>query len=159
MEGFGFQDILKQFKIESRVLKTGDFKDIGNPFREMVPSEKEYLQQILYNMYNQFKKAVATSRNLSPEVVDDLAQGKIFTGEQAVEKGLVDKLGTVYDAIEEAKLLAGLPKDANVIWPREHVSPWGAFADSMISFLMDRIEGGVESHSGSRQVKPLYMWH
>jgi len=159
MDGFGFQELAKQFKIENRVIKTGDYKDIGNPFREMTDKESDYLRQILLNMYAQFKGVVANERKISIENVENLAQGKVYTGEQAVENHLIDKLGTIYDAIEEAKKLARLPDDATVIWPKEAGSPLDSFFGSLTRVLLKNLEVGVDSHTGFGYTKPMFLWH
>lgn len=131
MESLGFQELLKKISLESRVIKTGDYKDVGSPLRRMEPSEREYLEKILVNMYDRFLKDVSQMRGMEIEKLRTLAQGKIYTGEQALEVGLIDGLGTLYDAIEEAKKLAGLPKDAKVIWPREEGLPWMGILSSV----------------------------
>ncbi|OGQ07989.1 MAG: hypothetical protein A3G32_07525 [Deltaproteobacteria bacterium RIFCSPLOWO2_12_FULL_40_28] len=119
MESFGFQNWLEKSQLENRVLKSGMLKDVGSPFRSMTPEEQAYLQSVIDNMYGQFTEAVSQSRNISPEKIKILSDGRVFTGEQAYETGLVDGLGTIYDAINEAKKLAGLAADAGVIWPHE----------------------------------------
>ncbi|MBI4411299.1 MAG: signal peptide peptidase SppA [Deltaproteobacteria bacterium] len=127
MESMNFQELLKWARLENRVIKSGHFKDVGSPFREMLPEERAYLQAILDNMYAQFKQAVAENRGLSPEQIDLIAEGKIYTGEQAMNQKLIDGFGTLYDALSEAKKLAGLPEDAHVIWPREKRLPFESF--------------------------------
>lgn len=134
MESFGLQDLLKFAKVENRVLKTGEFKDAGNPFREMTDKEKAYLQNLIDDMYMQFKGAISLGRNITLAEVEDLAQGKVYTGEQALKVKLVDQLGTLYDAIDEAKKMANLPEDARVQWPREDRFPWNKI-DSMVQSL------------------------
>lgn len=122
MESFGFQHWLEKSQLENRVMKSGTLKDAGSPLRSMTPEEQAYLQSIIDNMYGQFTEAVSQSRKISPEKIQMLSDGRIFTGEQAHKAGLIDGLGTIYDAINEAKKLAGLAADAEVIWPREEKS-------------------------------------
>ncbi len=123
MKGMNLEQLVKWLRLEPRVLKTGKFKDSGSPFRSLDPEEKAYLQGLIDNMYAQFKKAVSEERHIPPEKVDQLAEGKVYTGEQALELGLVDQLGTLYDAIDEAKKMAGLSQEARVIWPQKYESP------------------------------------
>lgn len=123
MESFGVQKLIDLARLESRVIKTGPYKDIGSPYRDMTDSEKEYLQGLINDIYGQFKQAVGEERKIDPARVEELAQGKIYTGRQALEEGLVDGLGNLYDALSEAKKLVGLPDDAPVIWPREEPFP------------------------------------
>ena len=127
METMGVGEVLKTLKLESRVIKSGEYKDIGSPLRGVEPKEKAYLQAMLDNMYHQFVEAVSEQRKIPLETMKGLAEGKIYTGQQALEVGLVDQLGTLYDAIDEAKKMAHLSEDAGVIWPREERFPWGPF--------------------------------
>jgi protease-4 len=127
MENFGFHELVKMARIENRVIKSGRYKDVGSPFRSITEDEKKYLKAILDNMYNQFKKAVAAERGLTAKKISQLAEGKIYTGEQAVKAGLIDRLGTLYDAIDEARKLAHLPEGARVVWPKEKHHPWEWF--------------------------------
>ncbi|MBI2339974.1 MAG: signal peptide peptidase SppA [Deltaproteobacteria bacterium] len=139
MESMSFHEVLKWARLENRVIKSGEYKDVGSPFREMLPGERAYLQAILDNMYGQFKNAVAENRGFSQEQIDLIAEGKIYTGEQAMTQKLVDGLGTLYDAIDEAKKLAGLSPDARVIWPRKDKFPFE-------SLLFDSMEKNSLEH-------------
>ncbi len=123
MEDFDLQGLLKWAHLDSRVLKSGKFKDVGSPFRSMTAEEKTFLQNVLDNMYNQFKQAVSIERAIPLAKIDSLAEGKIYTGEQALQLGLIDGIGNLYDAIDEAKKLAKLPEDTHVTWPKEKSSP------------------------------------
>lgn len=119
MESFGVAGLTRTLMIEPRIVKSGQFKDVGSPFRELTDQDKAYLQNITDDMYAQFVEAVATGRGIPLEKMPSLAEGRIFTGKQAKEAGLVDELGNLYTAIDLAKSLAGLPKDAKVSWPEE----------------------------------------
>lgn len=123
MESFGVEDLLKWAKVQSVVLKSGHYKDVGSPFRQMQPDERAFLQNLLDDMYRQFKTAVSTQRKIPMEKLDSLAEGKVYSGEQALSLGLIDSFGTIYDAILEAKKMAGLKEDASVSWPRKEKSP------------------------------------
>lgn len=155
MESFGLQNLLQLVQLESRVLKSGTFKDVGSPMREMTPDEKAYLQQILDNMYQQFTKAVAEQRGFSEEQIQMIAEGKVYTGQQAVEVGLVDSLGTLYDAIAGAKKLAGLPDDAHVLWPRDEDMPFDWIASSL--GIKKWIQGFLKQSTLTQEPKWLYQ--
>ena len=95
--------------VEVKVIKTGKFKDVLNPFKEMTPEEKEYLLRLEEDVLNQFKSAVEENRKGKLKVkVDQIADGRIFSGKQALEIGLIDKIGNLEDAIAEAGKLAGI---------------------------------------------------
>src|SRR5690606_18099056 len=105
-------------KVERYSIKSGPYKDIGSDARPMTEAERDLLQSLIANVLNQFKKAIETARNLTPEVVDRLADGRIFTGEQAQKLGLVDQLGGLEDAILAAGQAAGIEGTPEVFRPR-----------------------------------------
>lgn len=154
MESFGFDRLLEWAHVESRTIKTGSYKDVGSPFRPMTLEDKTYLEGILNSMYSQFTKAVSEQRKIPEEKMRYLAEGRIFTGQQALENGLIDQLGTIYDAIEEAKKIAGLPANARVIWPREAFGPLDyLFGESR---LTKSVETWLKTYSNNFQF-PLWM--
>ena len=101
------EELYKWAKIERYALKTGKYKDMGADYRSMSTEEKNYLQGVLDEVLKQFKDAIVKGRNLDPDLVDQNADGRIFTGEKAVELGFADKIGNFSDAIELAEELAG----------------------------------------------------
>ncbi len=112
-----YEQLLKWAKLEVEVIKSGEFKDLGSPLRKMPEAEKAYLQTLIDSVHSQFKDTVAERRNLSPEKVTSLSDGKIFTGSHAKELGLVDRIGTLETAIAEARRLSGLDEDS---WIKEY---------------------------------------
>ena len=110
--------LLDKIGIETQVIKSGKFKDTGAIYKTLSEEEKNYLNQKILNIYNQFITAVSKERNLSIEKVKNLADGRIFTGEEALKLGLIDKIGTFWDAIEEAKEMAHLKKAKIVFFPK-----------------------------------------
>lgn len=128
METFGLKELVRKINIEPRIIKSGRYKDVGSPFRDMTEEDRVYLQAIINNIYEQFLTAVSQSRNIPMEKVRIIAEGKIYTGLQAKSEGLVDQMGNIYEAIDLAKSLAGLPKDAKIRWPRKP-TPFERFFD------------------------------
>jgi protease-4 len=103
------EGLAKKLGIKMEVVKTGKFKDILNPFRPMTPEEREYLLKLEESVLNQFKTAVVENRGKKLKVdIDKIADGRIFSGQQAKELGLIDKIGNFRDAISEAQKLAGI---------------------------------------------------
>ena len=88
-----FEGLLSKIGIAGNVIKSGEFKDTGNPLREMNETERKVLQALVDDVQSQFVDAVVEGRELKPEVVRKLADGRIFSGAQALEYGLVDELG------------------------------------------------------------------
>lgn len=117
MEHFNLADLLAWGKVRHETLKSGALKDIGSNLRDLTPEEKVFLEEILKKMHQQFKTAVQEGRHLEVSVVDSLAEGQIFTGEEAKGKGLVDELGNFQTAIRIASDLAGIKGKPDVFYP------------------------------------------
>lgn len=113
------QDLLKKIGFKSTVLKSGRFKDVGSPLREMTAEEGVYLQGLLENIHHQFIRDVAQGRQKTIEEIEPLSDGRVFTGEQAKEIGLVDRLGNFQDALDRAAELAGIEGKPVILYPEE----------------------------------------
>ena len=110
-----YEKLLDWAKIDVEVIKSGKYKDVGSAFREMNKEDKQYIQQLIDNVYDQFKAAVASSRDLDPKEIDRVADGKIYTGEQALNLKLIDELGTINDAVTAAGELGGIEGKPEVV--------------------------------------------
>lgn len=142
MENFGLQELIQKVLVEPRVVKSGTYKDVGSPFRAFTEMDKAYLQQLIDDMYNQFLNDVSVGREIKLEKLKQIADGRIYTGQQALAEGLVDELGNLYDAIGAAQKLAELPADSNIRWPKEP-TPLEKFLDggagkSMLTVFAER---------------------
>ena len=91
--------LFKKIGVKSYVIKSGKFKDIGYPTRDMTPEDFKVIQGVVDSIFHQFVKAVSEGRHLPFEKVRALADGRVFSGAQAKELGLVDRLGNLEDAI------------------------------------------------------------
>ncbi|HKQ32242.1 MAG TPA: signal peptide peptidase SppA [Thermodesulfobacteriota bacterium] len=111
-----YEKLLEWAKVDVEVLKSGKYKDVGSPYREMSPEEREYMQGLIDNVYSQFKSAVAESRGLGAAEVDKIADGKIYTGEQAKRLKLVDNMGTINDAVSLAAEKAGIKGKPDLVY-------------------------------------------
>jgi protease-4 len=118
MEFPDFADLLEKIGLHRRVIKSGKYKDIGSPVREMTPEEQDLLQDLIDDVYLQFVEDVASGRNLDIETVKELADGRIFSGRQAMELGLVDELGGLQAAIEYSARRAGISGEPKVVYPK-----------------------------------------
>jgi protease IV len=119
VESLNVEELLNKLGLKSVVVKSGKVKDMGSPFRPMTDEEKKLLQGVLDSVHDQFIRAVAEGRNLPLEKVRELADGRIFSGEQARALGLVDELGNFEDAIALAAKLAGIKGEPEVIYPEK----------------------------------------
>ncbi|MDZ4678242.1 MAG: signal peptide peptidase SppA [Oligoflexia bacterium] len=104
-------------KIERYVVKSGSFKDIGNEYRSMTPPERAVIQDMIDNVHNQFRQAVVKGRKMKVEEVNKFADGRIFSGEQAVKVGMADSLGGLHEAVELAGKLAGIKGKPEMVFP------------------------------------------
>ncbi len=112
-----YGELLRWAKMKDVVIKSGALKDAGNPARELSPEERAYIQSVIDNIHGHFVKAVAEGRKMKVEEVRKLADGRVFTGTQALENHLVDRLGNLPDAIREAAKLAGIKGEPKVVRP------------------------------------------
>jgi protease-4 len=109
--------LMDKIGIKSYTLKTGKYKDSGSPLRQFSAEDRAMLQAVIDNTHEQFVRAVAEGRKLPIEDVRKIADGRILSGEQAKEHKLVDRLGTLQDAIEEAGRLAGISGEPELLLP------------------------------------------
>ncbi|MFN3660079.1 MAG: signal peptide peptidase SppA, partial [Brevinematales bacterium] len=124
MQGFQYQKLLQKIGVKASVIKSGKNKDIFAGYREMTPEEEEILFSVVSNTYEQFLSAVMKGRNLSREEAEPLCDGRIFTGEQALQLKLVDRLGAFEDAVNLAREVAGLSPSTPLYYPAEEEMDW-----------------------------------
>ncbi len=122
MEIPNIEGLMDKIGIKAEVIKSGENKDIGSMFRSMKKEEKEILQGVMDNVHEQFIRAVSEGRKMKIEDVRKMADGRIFTGEQAAKNGLVDGLGTLDDATRTAAKLAGIAEEPEVVTKKEKLS-------------------------------------
>ncbi|MFZ9738304.1 MAG: signal peptide peptidase SppA [Prochlorotrichaceae cyanobacterium] len=116
LRGNNLQRLLDKVGVSFKVIKSGPYKDILSFDRDLTEPEQDILQSLIDTSYQQFVETIAASRNLNVDVVKSFADGRIFTGQQAVELGLVDRLGTEEDARRWTAELTGLdPEKAEAI--------------------------------------------
>jgi len=111
-----YEQLLSWAKLNVEVIKSGEFKDVGSPLRQMTESERKYFQELIDNVHSQFKLAVSEGRGIGSKQMDQIADGRIFTGEQAKNLKLVDELGSVSDAIRLAGTMSGIGKEPEVVY-------------------------------------------
>jgi protease-4 len=145
MEFTNIEELLKKVGIKGVVLKSGEHKDIGTPFREMTPDERKIVQDVIDNVHQQFIEAVAKGRGLDREKVVQIADGRIFTGEQAKQLGLVDEMGNLQDAIDRVAKMVGIVGKPNVLYPKRKFSLWELLARETASAIVEILnEKGFE---------------
>jgi protease IV len=122
MELANVEGLMKKLGVESVVIKSGDHKDLGSPFRAMNGEDRHILQNVMDDVHSQFIEAVAAGRSLDIKEVRALADGRIFTGRQAKTAKLVDELGDLNDAIKLAADMGGIEGEPRVVEPRKRFS-------------------------------------
>jgi protease-4 len=122
MEIPNIEGLMNKLGIKTEVVKSGRHKDIASGFRGIKQEERKILQNVLDNIHDQFIKAVAEGRKMLHEDVKKIADGRIFTGEQALKAGLIDELGNLEDAVQSAAKLSGIKGEPVVVSKKEHFS-------------------------------------
>lgn len=113
------QGLFDKIGYRMTAIKSGQYKDMGNPDREMTAEEKALLQKTLDQVHLQFIQAVAAGRNLPEEKIRGISDGRILTGESALELGLVDELGNLEDAINTAALMGKIEGEPKLIYAKK----------------------------------------
>jgi protease-4 len=145
MEFTNIEELFKKIGIKGVVLKSGEHKDIGSPLREMTPEEKKIIQGVIDNVHQQFILAVAKGRKLDQAKVVEIADGRILTGEQAKQLGLVDQIGNLQDAIDIVAKMVGIEGKPNVLYPKRRFSLWQLLVKETASTILETLsEKGFE---------------
>lgn len=139
MEIPNIEGLMNKLGVKTEVIKSGSHKDIASIFRSMKKEEREILQNVLDNVHEQFIKAVAEGRKMLFEDVKKIADGRVFTGEQALKVGLVDELGNLEDAVKTAAKISGIKGEPVVVTKKERFSIINLLRDSVPNELKDII--------------------
>ncbi len=107
-ESANIKKLIEKIGIEPQIVKAGKYKEVGTPFREWRDFEKEEIKKVIYDTYDMFVKDVADARKLDIKNRDKFAQAHIFTARQAKDVGLIDQVGTFFDAKREVEKLSGV---------------------------------------------------
>ncbi|MGQ0563222.1 MAG: signal peptide peptidase SppA [Gemmatimonadota bacterium] len=136
--------LMQKVGVEMQVVKSAEHKDIGSPFRGMSPSDREVLGAMVQDVYSQFVEVVSSERKQSREQLGQVIDGRVLSGRQALQRGLIDRLGNFNDAVAAAGRMAGLGDEPKLLFPPE---------DDIT--LLDAILGRVESSVAERLASPL----
>ncbi|HEX8169469.1 MAG TPA: signal peptide peptidase SppA [Thermoanaerobaculia bacterium] len=154
MQWFDMKDLVKWAKLKPETITSGALKDAGNPYRELTPAERQYFQSIVSQLHQQFVRDVANGRGkrMKLEEVARIADGRVFTGEQALQLKLVDRLGSIDDAVDTAAKLAHISGEPARIWPRRREG-------GLLDLLSDSGDAeGLLSRALSRRL-PQFLYH
>jgi protease IV len=120
MEWTNYGDLLRWAKLKNVVIHAGELKDAGDPSRDLTPKEEAYFQSLVDNMYTQFVHDVATGRHTSDDKIKPLATGQVWTGQQSLPLGLIDKVGGYRVALMETAKAVGISGEPNVVRPAKN---------------------------------------
>jgi len=130
-----YGDLLRWAKLKQETLTVGQFKDTGDPTRDMTPAERAYMQSLIDNMYGQFVDVVAEGRHRKPEDIKALADGRVWTGQEALSIHLIDQIGDFQAAVEDTAKAVNIKGEPTLVRPEKNrqtlfdllfgdLSPW-----------------------------------
>jgi protease-4 len=116
-EWVNYGDLMRWAKLDPITMKAGEFKDTGSPTREMTPAEREYMQGLIDNMHTQFIQAVADGRHAKEADIRSIANGKVWTGEQALDLKLVDQVTDFEGAVKDTAQAVNISGEPTLVYP------------------------------------------
>ncbi len=152
-EWVNYGDLLKWAKLKSVVFKTGEFKDTGNPTRDLTPAEQAYMQSLIDNMFGQFVQAVADGRGMKFDDVKAIANGKVWTGEQALSMKLIDNVGDFQAVVKDTARSVGISGEPTLVHPEKDRKTLLDLMLGDVSQYLPNTEKMLEQHVGF-----YYLW-
>jgi protease-4 len=151
------EGLMQKVGLAANTIKSGERKDMGSPFRALTPEERAIFQSVIDDLQRQFVAKVVERRKIPPTTAATLADGRIYTAEQALAHRLVDRIGYVPDAIDIARQAANLTQARVVVYkrPREYRATYYARSESEIGALATL--GQLAGMAGAGP-KFLYLW-
>ena len=149
-----YGELLKWAKLNEITMKAGEFKDTGNPTREMTPAERAYFQGLIDNMHTQFIQAVADGRHAKAEDIRSIADGKVWTGEQALGLKLVDQIADFEGAVKDTARAVNISGEPSLVWPPKERRP--GLGDWLFGDLSDYLP--TREKILEQQVGFYYLW-
>jgi protease-4 len=137
------EELYHKIGLDVTVIKSGKYKDVGSPYRKMSEEEKQYMGALLDRVYNQFVDAVCEGRHLPREEVMGLAEGRIYSGEEAAENGLIDRIGSFDDAVQMATDMGNIHGKARIVKRRKR-------PDFLERLLGERVAGLARGSTDQR---------
>ena len=149
------EDLYKKIGVYTGKIKSGPHKDILSPDREMTAEEREILQGIVNQLYDEFIAVVANGRKMDTAAVRALADGRVYTGKQAQQLGLVDEIGNYYDALEAAGKLIGV-NGIPEIKEKQTAKPWQILFEARLSeLILSQLENALNGAAADMNTAPV----
>jgi protease-4 len=152
-EWVNYGDLMRWAKLKEVVMKAGEFKDTGNPTRDLTPAEREYLQSLIDNMHSQFIQAVADGRRLKVQDVRAIADGKVWTGQQALSMKLIDQVADFQAAVADTAKSVGIKGEPTLVRPEKERKTMLDLLFGDVSQWVPTREKLMEQHVGF-----YYLW-
>jgi len=129
------EGLLQKIGVAATAIKSGELKDMGSPFRPLKPEERDIFQSVINDLQRQFLAKVIENRKLAPETARKLADGRVYTADQALANGLVDRIGYMNDVVALARKAAGVDEARVIVYhrPRQYRATYYARADEIPS--------------------------
>jgi protease IV len=153
MEWVNYGDLMRWAKLKQETIAIGEFKDTGDPTRDLTPVERVYLQSLAQNMYGQFVDAVAEGRHAKVDDVKAIANGKVWTGKEALSMHLVDQIGDFQDAVKDTAKAVGIKGEPVLVHPQSERKTLFDLLSGDISRWIPSQEKLLEQHIGF-----YYLW-
>ena len=153
MEFASVEKLLEKIGVKGMVVKAGEYKDIGSPFRDMTEQEQKLLQGVIDDVHSQFIEAVAEGRGLPSTDVKAIADGRIFTGRQALALKLVDEMGDLADSIRVAGRLAGIKGKPNVVERKKNIPFLDYLKEESAAWISDVVANSVNRSTVTLQYR------
>jgi len=147
-EWVNYGDLLRWAKLKEVTMKAGEFKDTGNPTRDLTPAEQLYLQSLIDNMHTQFIQAVADGRKLKVDEVRAIANGKVWTGQQALPMKLIDQVADFQAAVNDTAKSVGIKGEPTLVRPERERKTVADLIFGDISDYLPTREKLMDQHVG-----------
>jgi protease IV len=152
-EWVNYGELLQWAKLKQITLKAGEFKDTGSPVRDLTPAEREYMQSMIDNMHTQFIQAVADGRHAKFDDIKPIANGKVWTGQQAAQMKLIDQVADFQAAVEDTAKSVGIRGEPVLVRPEKDKKTLADLLFGDLSEWLPSREKLMDQHVGF-----YYMW-
>jgi len=153
------EGLMQKIGVAATAIKSAEHKDMGSPFRALTPDERAVFQSVIDDLQRQFLAKVVAHRKLSPETVRTLADGRVYTADQALAHKLIDQIGYMSDAVALAKRAAGVDEARVIVYhrPRQYRATYYALAEDTSGAGLNASLSGMASLAASGP-RFLYLW-
>lgn len=152
-EWVNYGDLMRWAKLKPEVLKVGEYKDTGDPTRDMTPAERQYMQSLIDNMYGQFVKAVADGRHAKVDDIKAIADGRVWTGEEALNMHLIDQVADFQAAVDDTAKSVGIKGEPTLVHPEKN-------RQSLLDLLFGDVSQWIPTREKlmEQQMGFYYLW-